>query len=791
MKLSWNWLKTLVPLEDVTPKNCADALTLSGSKVETLERLGADVSGVVVGRAVSVEKHPDADRLSVCMIDVGAEKPLQIVTGASNVTPGALVPAALDGAKLPGGKEIHSGVMRGAASEGMLCSIAELGLSQHDEPDAEDGIFILGEDALPLGRDIRGALELSDTVIEFEITNNRPDCLSAIGLARETAATLGRELTIPEVSAGGGDGNVESMLSVRVDDPALCPRYTARVITDVKIGPSPRWMRRRLRSCGVRPINNIVDITNYVMLEYGQPMHAFDRACLKDFQIIVRRAAPGESLQTLDGQPRKLLPDMLAICDPSGPVAVAGVMGGASSEITQNTKTIVFESATFDGPSVRKTALALAMRTDSSSRFEKGLDPHNTVRAVERACQLVEMLGAGRVVGGMIDVCGTLPAQRVIPLDAEKINTRLGTTLSDGAMTEMLARLGFECEADSVKIPSWRSDVKIFEDLSEEIARLHGYDKIPETLATSTTQGMLTKKQSLDKRLRDTCIATGFCEMLTYSFTSPRDLDKIRVPDGSPLRSRMTLLNPLGEDTSVMRTSALPSLLGALAKNSAARNPEALLFELATVYMPKEGGLPKEIPHLVLGGYASDLDFSRMKGVTELIADVFRLDARYEPQSENPSFHPGRCAVITAGGREIGVLGEIPPDVLAAYDISGRVCACELDIPLMYAAMRPEAQYAALPRFPAMTRDLALICPADMPAARIKDVIISSGGVLLADCSIFDVYTGKQVAENTKSVAFALTFRAPDRTLRDAEADEAVAGILAGLEKELGIKIRA
>ena len=620
MKLSREWLGEYTTIGAPDKEYC-DAMTMSGSKVEGWEVTGSEISRVVVGRVISMERHTNSDHMWVCKIDVGGERELQIVTGAQNVNIGDLVPVALDGSTLPGGKEIRTGKLRGELSEGMLCSLGELGLEQRDFPYAiEDGIFILEEDCVP-GDDIREVCGLNDSVVEFEITNNRPDCLSVRGLARESACTFHTPLTFAEPTVTAGHGDIHEKLSVEIKDAELCPRYTARMVKNIKIAPSPKWMRRRLRASGVRPINNIVDITNYVMLEYGQPMHAFDYACLHDGKIIVRRAEEGESLRTLDGNDHALTPGMLVIADTEGPVALAGVMGGANSEITDETTTIVFESANFLGHSIRKTAIALGMRTDASGRFEKGLDLFATVPAVDRACELVEMLGAGEVFDGTIDVLAKEPETTFIELDDKRINALLGADIPREFMADTLTSLGFELNGNTLTVPSWRGDCTMLADIAEECARFWGYDKIEATdIRGAATQGGYSEKTLFVRKLGTACRAMGYTEVVTYSFVSPSSLDKIKVPADSPLRDNYRILNPLGEDTSVMRTTALPSMLGVLSTNLSRRNMEAKLYEMATVYKKQPGKmLADERTVLTLGAYSGDVDFFALKGAVEAL----------------------------------------------------------------------------------------------------------------------------------------------------------------------------
>ena len=792
MKLSREWLGEYTTIGAPDKEYC-DAMTLSGSKVEGWEVTGSEISRVVVGRVISMERHTNSDHMWVCKIDVGGERELQIVTGAQNVNIGDLVPVALDGSTLPGGKEIRTGKLRGELSEGMLCSLGELGLEQRDFPYAiEDGIFILEEDCLP-GDDIREVCGLNDSVVEFEITNNRPDCLSVRGLARESACTFHTPLTFAEPTVTAGHGDIHEKLSVEIKDAELCPRYTARMVKNIKIAPSPKWMRRRLRASGVRPINNIVDITNYVMLEYGQPMHAFDYACLHDGKIIVRRAEEGESLRTLDGNDHALTPGMLVIADPEGPVALAGVMGGANSEITDETTTIVFESANFLGHSIRKTAIALGMRTDASGRFEKGLDLFATVPAVDRACELVEMLGAGEVFDGTIDVLAKEPETTFIELDDKRINALLGTDIPREFMADTLTSLGFELNGNTLTVPSWRGDCTMLADIAEECARFWGYDKIEATdIRGAATQGGYSEKTLFVQKLGTACRAMGYTEVVTYSFVSPSSLDKIKVPADSPLRDNYRILNPLGEDTSVMRTTALPSMLGVLSTNLSRRNMEAKLYEMATVYKKQPGKmLADERTVLTLGAYGGDVDFFALKGAVEALLCAARTpDVRFTADTETAAFHPGRCAAVWSGDTRLGTLGQIHPDVCAAYGLDGATYCAEIDVVLLHDLEGAEPVYTPLPRFPAITRDIAVVCDAAVPVGELTECIRKAEKNVLRGVKLFDVYTGVGIPEGKKSVAFSLTLRSDDGTLTDDHAEEAVRAVLDALRESFGAVIR-
>ena len=792
MKLSREWLGEYTTIGAPDKEYC-DAMTMSGSKVEGWEVTGSEISRVVVGRVISMERHTNSDHMWVCKIDVGGERELQIVTGAQNVNIGDLVPVALDGSTLPGGKEIRTGKLRGELSEGMLCSLGELGLEQRDFPYAiEDGIFILEEDCLP-GDDIREVCGLNDSVVEFEITNNRPDCLSVRGLARESACTFHTPLTFAEPTVTAGHGDIHEKLSVEIKDAELCPRYTARMVKNIKIAPSPKWMRRRLRASGVRPINNIVDITNYVMLEYGQPMHAFDYACLHDGKIIVRRAEEGESLRTLDGNDHALTPGMLVIADPEGPVALAGVMGGANSEITDETTTIVFESANFLGHSIRKTAIALGMRTDASGRFEKGLDLFATVPAVDRACELVEMLGAGEVYDGTIDVLAKEPETTFIELDDKRINALLGTDIPREFMADTLTSLGFELNGNTLTVPSWRGDCTMLADIAEECARFLGYDKIEATdIRGAATQGGYSEKTLFVRKLGTACRAMGYTEVVTYSFVSPSSLDKIKVPADSPLRDNYRILNPLGEDTSVMRTTALPSMLGVLSTNLSRRNMEAKLYEMATVYKKQPGKmLADERTVLTLGAYGGDVDFFALKGAVEALLCAARTpDVRFTADTETAAFHPGRCAAVWSGDTRLGTLGQIHPDVCTAYGLDGATYCAEIDVVLLHDLEGAEPVYTPLPRFPAITRDIAVVCDAAVPVGELTECIRKAEKNVLRGVKLFDVYTGVGIPEGKKSVAFSLTLRSDDGTLTDDHAEEAVRAVLDALRESFGAVIR-
>ena len=792
MDLSIRWLKDYVDIGDISMRDFSEAMSMSGSKVEGWTTEFEDVKNVVVGKILSVEPHPDSDHLVICQLDVGQQEPVQIVTGASNVHVGDMVPAALHKSQLPNGVKITKGKLRGVMSNGMMCSIAELNLTKGDFPyAAENGIFLLQEDC-QVGQDIASAIGCNDTCVEFEITPNRPDCLSVLGLAREAAVTFGKELKMhtPEVKGCGGD--IHDYLSVEVRNPQLCPRYTARVVKNVKIGPSPRWMRERLRASGVRPIDNIVDITNYVMLEYGQPMHAFDIEYVKDHKIIVRNAVSGETIQTLDGVDRTLSEDMLVIADSEKASAVAGVMGGEYSGINENTHTVVFESACFKGSSVRITAKKLGMRTESSGRFEKGLDAQNCLPAVMRACELVELLGAGEVVDGVIDVDNTNYQPTRIHLDADWTNRFLGTDIPKEQMVKILTDLQFQMEGDEIIVPSFRSDVEHKADIAEEIARFYGYNNIPTTIAKGSPEGGYNEYQKFERMVNQNMLAQGMYEIMTYSFVSPKQYDKIRLPKDDPKRQSVVIRNPLGEDTSIMRTNAIPSMMDILSKNYNNRNGAVSLYEIGNEYIPVEGELlPDEVPNLVLGMYGDDKDFFTLKGVVENLLDTLAIrEYDVDAKSDDPTFHPGRCAVLSKDGEEFGIIGEVHPLVCANYGINTRVYVGKLKLRKLFAMMDTQRSYVPMPKFPASTRDLALLCDDALPVMTMEKAIKAAAGKILEKIELFDVYKGSQIAQGKKSVAFNISMRASDRTLTDEEVNGAMSKILKALE-ELGAQIRS
>ena len=795
MKLNRKWLnEEFVDLSGVPDREFVETMTIAGQKVETYERLDAELRNVVVGRVVSITRHTNSDHMWVCQIDVGAGEPVQIVTGAQNVHEGDLVPVAQHNSWLPGGVHITKGKLRGEVSNGMLCSLKELGLTLNDFPYAiEDGIWILQEDCKP-GDDINTVIGNDDTVVDFEITNNRPDCYSILGLAREAAAAFNKPMRHHDpVVRGGAAGELSELLEVEVPAEDLCRRYTARMVRNVKIAPSPKWLRQRLRANGVRPINNIVDITNYVMLEYGQPMHAFDYRYVGSGKIIVRRSEPGETLTTLDGNVRTLTPGTLVIADETKPIGLAGIMGGENSEIMDDTVDVVFESANFNGTSIRQTALALGMRTEASGKFEKNIDPLLTLPAVDRACELVELLGAGEVMDGVIDVLNDIPEPRTIELEPDRINALLGTDISEADMVEYLRRLEIPVEGNEIRVPSWRPDLVGMADIAEEVGRLFGYNNIPTTtFRGAATEGGYTEAMKLENRAGSLCRSLGYSEILTYSFVSPSIFDQIRLPEDSSLRNAMRIQNPLGEDASIMRTVALPSMLAILARNNAYHNDAVKLYELAKVYLPKPGQiLPDEPKHLVLGTYGEHEDFFKMKGEIEAFLRGMNVpEARYTAEKHDPTFHPGRCARVSVGGVDLGCFGQIHPLVARSYGIDGEIFAAELNFTALLSLQLPEKTYTPLPKYPAVTRDIAVVCDEAVTVAALSDCIRAAGGKLLRSVELFDIYRGKGIASGSKSAAFRLTLRADDRTLTDADSDGVVSAVLAALEKELNAKLR-
>ena len=795
MKLNRKWLnEDFVDLSQVSDKEFVETLTVFGQKVETYERMDAEVKNVVVGKVLSMVRHPNSDHMWICQVDVGKEEPVQIVTGAQNVTEGDLVPVALHNSWLPGGVHITKGKLRGELSNGMLCSFAELGLTQNDFPDAyADGIWILNNEDCQVGQDINQVIGNDDTVVDFEITNNRPDCYSIIGLAREAAAAFGKHMRHHEPVVHGSDaGSIYDYLDVEVPATELCNRYSSRMVANVKIGPSPKWLRQRLRANGVRPINNIVDITNYVMLEYGQPMHAFDYRYVSSGKIVVREAEEGETLTTLDGNVRNLKAGMLVIADENRAIGLAGIMGGENSEIMDDTTMVVFESANFNGTSIRQTALALGMRTEASGKFEKSLDPMMTIPAVQRACELVELLQCGDVLEGTIDVINYVPEPKKLPLECDKINRLLGTDISREDMVKYLNLLEIPVEGDTILVPSFRPDLNLMADIAEEVGRSYGYNEIPTTAFKNATQGGYTPEMLMENKAGVLCRGMGYSEIITYSFVSPAIFDQIRLPGDSPLRNALRIQNPLGEDTSIMRTIALPSMMEILSRNNAYHNKAVKLYELAKIYLPVEGQvLPEEPKMLMLGTYGANETFFTLKGEVEAIFAGLRLKkASYTACSTNPSYHPGRCAVLSIDGEEVGVIGQVHPLVAKNYGIDTDVYCAEINFTKLFACRLPDATYTPLPKYPAVSRDLALVCGEEITVAQAEDVITAAAGKLLRSVKLFDIYRGVGVPEGKKSMAFSLELRADDRTLTDTDSEAITAKVLQALQEKLGAILR-
>ena len=794
MNISRKWLREFVDIT-ATDKEYDSVMTLAGQKVETTERMDAEIKNVVVGKVLSMKKHENSDHMWVCMVDCSIGEPVQIVTGAQNVHEGDLVPVAQHNSYLPGGIHITKGKLRGVESCGMLCSYKELGLTEHDCPEAyADGIWILNNEGCKVGEDMNVVIGNDDSIVEFEITNNRPDCYSLIGLARETAAAFNVPMKHHEpVVKGGAEGNLCDLLDVDVQADDLCPRYTARMVRNVKIAPSPKWMRQRLRSAGIRPINNIVDITNYVMVEYGQPMHAFDYRYVKGGKIVVRRAAADKTLTTLDGSVRVLQPDMLVIADETKPVGLAGVMGGENSEIVADTVDVVFESANFLGSSIRKTALALGMRTDASAKFEKDIDPMLTVPAVNRACELVELLGAGEVMDGMIDVLNYVPQPVTVKLEPERINALLGTNISEADMIEYLHREEVPVVDGMIQVPSWRPDLRVMADIAEEVARYYGYNNIETTLMRgATTMGGYSDEQKLENAAGAAARALGYSEIITYSFVSPSSFDAIRLPADSPLRKTVKLVNPLGEDTSIMRTVILPSMLDILSRNYAFKNKGVKLYEIGKIYLPVEGQkLPDEPKRMIFGTYGEHENFFTLKGEIDALLEQLNVHpAAYIADTKNPSYHPGRCADIIIDGKKLGVIGQIHPLVAEGYGIDGEVYVAELDFTGLQAALAPERVFHSLPKFPTVSRDLALVCDEAMTVGMLEACIKKAGGKLLRSIQLFDIYRGPGIAPGKKSVAFSLELRADDRTLTDEDTTGVTNAVLEKLKNDLGVTLR-
>ncbi len=806
MNTSLAWIKAYVPDLNVTAQEYTDAMTLSGTKVENYTCLDKNLEKIVVGEITKIERHPDADKLVICQVNVGSET-LQIVTGAPNVREGLKVPVVLDGGRVAGGHDggplpeegirIRKGKLRGVESCGMMCSIEELGSSREMYPDApESGIYILPEDSEP-GADALEILGLHDVVHEYEITSNRVDCYSVIGIAREAAATFRLPFHPPVVKETGNQEDVRDYLKVRVEDEELCPRYCARMAKIIRLAPSPEWMKRRLAACGIRPINNLVDITNYVMEEYGYPMHAFDYDTLAGHEIVVKRAKDGDQFQTLDGQFRALDHDVLMINDGEKEVGIAGIMGGENSKITDAVKTVVFEAACFDGTNIRLSAKRLGLRTDASGKFEKGLDPNHAVEAINRACQLIEELGVGEVIGGMIDCYPVRKTGKRIPFSAEKINRLLGTDIDEGTMKGYFSMLdlGFDEETQEVIVPTWRQDLERLADLAEEVARFYGYDKIPTTLPSGeATTGKLSFKLRVENVAREIAEFCGFSQGMTYSFESPKVFDKLLLPPDSPLRNAITIMNPLGEDFSIMRTTPLNGMLTSLSTNYSRRNKNVRLYELANVYLPESlplTKLPDERMQFTLGMYGEG-DFFTMKGVVEEFFDKIGMKKKvhYDPDGYRPYLHPGRKAEIIYDGVAVGYLGELHPDCADYYKIGEKVYLAVLDMPSVEKFASFDRKYTGIAKHPAVMRDISMVVPKSVMVGQIEDVIAQRGGKILESYRLFDIYEGSQIVAGFKSVAYSVTFRAQDRTLTDEEVNAAMKKILNGL-KDLGIELRA
>ena len=804
MNTSLKWIKDLVPGLDCTPQEYMDAMTLSGSKVEGYENMDEDLDKIVIGQVKSIEKHPDADKLVICQVDIGTET-IQIVTGAPNVTEGCKVPVVLDGGKVAGGHDgskteggikIKKGKLRGVESNGMMCSIEELGSNRDMFPLApENGLYILPEDA-PVGENAVSYLGLDDTVVEYEITSNRVDCFSILGIAREAAATFGKEFVPPVVTETGNNEDVNDYIKVSVKDDKLCSRYTARVVKNIKIAPSPEWMQRRLRAQGIRPINNIVDITNYVMEEYGQPMHAYDLDTIEDREIVVRRAAKGEQFVTLDGQERTLDDSVLMICDGKKAIGIAGIMGGENSMITDNVKTMLFEAACFDGTNIRLSGRKIGLRTDASAKFEKGLDPNTAIEAMNRACQLIEELGAGEVVGGVVDIYPNVKGDKRIPFEPEKYNKLLGTDIAKETMLAYFSKidLGYDPVSNEVIVPSWRQDLECDADLAEEVARFFGYDKIPTTLPSGeATTGKLTFKLRIEAVAREIAEFCGFSQGMTYSFESPKVYDKLLLPQDSPLRKAVVISNPLGEDFSIMRTISLNGMLTSLSTNFNRRNKNVRLYELGNIYLPKQvpvTELPEERMQFTLGMYGEG-DFFTMKGVIEefLYKAGMKLKPEYDPESGKPFLHPGRQANVVYDGTVIGYLGEVHPTVAANYAIKERVYVAVLDMPEIISRASFDHKYEGIAKFPAATRDISMVVPKKVLAGDIEKIFDEKGGQFLEKYDLFDIYEGAQIKPGYKSIAYSLSFRAKDRNLEDADITGAMDRIVNALER-VGAELR-
>ena len=805
MNTSLSWIKMYVPDLDVTAQEYTDAMTLSGTKVEGFEKLDADLDKIIIGQITKIERHPDADKLIICQVNLGNES-VQIVTGAPNVKEGDKVPVVLDGGrvagghdgkKTPGGIKIKKGKLRGVESCGMMCSIEELGSSREMYPEAPElGIYIFPEDAV-VGENAVKALGLDDVVFEYEITSNRVDCYGVLGIAREAAATFNKKFCPPEVKVTGNEEKASDYIKVTVEDPKLCPRYCARVVKNVKIGPSPKWMQRCLASNGIRPINNLVDITNYVMEEYGQPMHAYDLDTIEGHEIVVRRAEKGEKFVTLDGQERTMDDSVLMICDGKKPVGIAGIMGGENSMITDNVHTVLFEAACFNGTNIRLSSKKIGLRTDASGKFEKGLDPNNAEAAINRACQLMEELGAGEVVGGIVDVCNETREPSRVKFEPERINALLGTSLTKEEMLDYLARveLTYDEATNEIVAPTFRQDIHCMADVAEEVARFFGYDKIPTTLPTGeATTGKMPFKLRIENVARDIAEYCGFSEGMTYSFESPKVFDKLRIPQDDVLRKVITISNPLGEDYSIMRTSTLNGMLTSLATNYNRRNKDVRLYEMGNIYLPKAlplTELPDERTQFTLGMYGNG-DFFDMKGVCEEFFEKIGMKKKmqYDPESGKPYLHPGRQANMIYEGTVVGYLGEVHPLVADAYGIGDRAYIAVIDILTVLEFASFNHKFTGIAKYPAVTRDLSMVVPKNVLAGDIEAVIAQRGGKILESYQLFDIYEGSQIKSGYKSMAYSVVFRAHDKTLEESEITAAMKKILNGLSG-LGIELRS
>lgn len=804
MNTSLKWIKALVPGLDCGVQEYVDAMTLSGSKVEGYEQLDADLDKIVIGQVTKIEKHPDADKLVICQVNVGSET-LRIVTGAPNVFEGAKVPVVLDGGrvagghdgtKTPGGIKIKKGKLRGVESSGMMCSIEELGSNREMFPDApENGLYIFDEDA-PVGENAVAYLGLDDSVVEYEITSNRVDCFSVLGIAREAAATFHKEFVPPVVTETGNNEDVNDYIKVSVKDQDLCSRYTARVVKNIKFAPSPKWMQERLRAHGIRPINNLVDITNYVMEEYGQPMHAYDLDTIEGKEIIVRRAAAGEKFVTLDGQERQLDENVLMICDAKKAVGIAGIMGGENSMITDHVTTMLFEAACFDGTNIRKSGKRIGLRTDASAKFEKGLDPNLAMEAMNRACQLVEELGAGEVVGGAVDIYPVKREGVKIPFEPDKYNKLLGTDIPAEDMIGYFKKidLGYDEATNEILVPSWRQDLLCDADMAEEVARFYGYDKIGTSLPSGeSTAGGKSFKLRMEEKAREIAEFCGFSQAMTYSFESPKVFDKLLIPEDSKWRKTVVISNPLGEDYSIMRTLPLNGMLTSLSTNFGRRNKDVRLYEMGNIYLPKQlplTELPEERMQLTFGMYG-DGDFFTMKGVIEelLYQTGLRKKAQYDPHAELPFLHPGRKAQIVYDGAVIGYLGEVHPTVAANYAIKERVYIAVIDMPEIVSRASFDYKYEGITNFPVSSRDLSMVVPKNILVGDIEKVFEENGGKYLENYELFDVYEGEQIEKGFKSVAYSLKFRGKNKNLEESDITGAMDKILSGL-KNIGIQLR-